>query len=256
VLLVGALFTAVETAHFGLALSALALVGGVVGSFTGTLMPLASASAAVGDTESCARQYLAGTRVALFLGLPLSVLLVMEGPQLVTVWLGAEVGRPAGQILEVLAAAQVFVISNSAGVPVALGIGLHRIAAAMAVLEGLSNVALSYGLALRWGVLGVAVGTLVPSALFHGLAWFLIIRRALSLSWRRYWSEALRPNIACLLCSFTLWGLLRLAGSPSVGWLFWRAAAFVVFYWMVGLYLCFPPEERTGLRAKIWGPSF
>ena len=58
---------------------------------------------------------------------------LLDGPELLSLWVGPAIGIPAGRLLRILALAHLPVIANGPGVQIALGKGLLRPAAAFSV---------------------------------------------------------------------------------------------------------------------------
>lgn len=190
-LLIAGALTAVAAAHFGLAANIMTMVFAVVGAFTGNLLPLASAHEASGSGDRARANYLLGTRIALFVALPPLVLFFVEGPLLLSAWLGPEVGMPAGDILRLLAVAYLPSLANAAGLPVALGMGSHRSVAVLMLSEGLLKVLLSLLWMPRLAVFGVGLATLTSSLIHQGFIWPTILCRRLQLRPVTLWADAL-----------------------------------------------------------------
>lgn len=192
-IVIATLLTAADVAHFGLAASVVVVVGGFVGAFTGSLTPRTAIASARNDMASVRALYVFGCRVTLYVGLPILASLSLFGPELLSAWVGPEVGQPAGQLLRVLALAHLPVLANAAGVTVAVGLGIQRQMALLTLAEGTSNVLLSIVLARRLGVLGVAIGTLLPALLFQGVVWPAVLWRYLGVRAGPYFAETARP---------------------------------------------------------------
>jgi len=195
-LLIAGNLTAVDAAHFGLAANMMVMVSALVGAFTGNLLPLASTYEASGSDERATANYLLGTRITLLLALPPLVLFFVEGPLLLSVWLGPDAGRPAGDILRLLAIAYLPSLANAAGLPVALGIGSHRSVAVLMLSEGLLKVLLSLLWMPRFAVFGVALATLTSSLIHHGFLWPRMLCRRLQIRPLTLWTDALLVPLA------------------------------------------------------------
>ncbi len=194
-IVIGAILTVADAAHFGLALNVIAMASAFVGAFTGNLMPLASVYRARGQTESLQTTYLWGTRVAATLALPQLIVLFVEGTSLLSRWVGPKVGTPAGEILQVLVLAYLPNLLNAAGMPLALGLGLERVGAALMVSEGVTKLGLSLLLVGAIGTKGVALATLASGLVHQGLLWPWALCRQLGLPLRSFWWRALGPLI-------------------------------------------------------------
>lgn len=191
--IIGATLNVGDVAHFGLAMNVLVLLSGVISAFSGTLMPVAAQLETGGHREITQRTYLAGTRVCLTLVLPAALGFQLAGPELLSVWVGPDFGNAAGSVLRILAIAFIPVIVNGPGFHMGIGMGLNRPIALYSMGEGILHLAISYVLAKRVGVVGVAVGTLVPAFIAQGLLVPALVRSHLGISARRYLRQALLP---------------------------------------------------------------
>lgn len=250
-ILIGLLFDPLGVAHFGIAATVVTVLPVVIGGFTGTLMPMVREDVARGESEAATRRYLAGTRLSIYMGLPLTVALLFEGPGVLTLWLGPEVGIPSGQLAQVLALAYVFVVANGAAPMVGLGIGMLRSAALLSVAEGLVNLGLSIALAGLLGLPGVAFGTVIACAVFHGLIWPFLLRRRLGIPLREYVQTAFRPHLAPLVAGLGALALTQVilsgdAAGPTLA----RAASMPGAYWITGFWSCFSSSERLSMRKQ------
>lgn len=235
-IVIATFLTAVDVVHFGLAANVLVVVGGLVSAFTGNLTPKSTVAWARGDLAAARGLYLFGSRIALYIGLPLLASLTLFGPTLLSAWVGPELGQPSGRILRVLALAHLAVLANAAGVTVAVGLGIQRQMAALTLAEGVCNVLLSIALARPLGLVGVALGTLLPSVLFHGVAWPALLRTRLGIGLGAYICHTARPVVLPLLALGTAAAALRFLGGQSHASAFLATAAGMAAFWATGAF--------------------
>ena len=215
---IGTYLTSSDVAHLGISLSVLTVLSGAVGAFTGTLMPAASEFQARGELQKTQDAYLIGTRVSALIACPAVAFLVFWGPQLLTAWVGQELARPAGPLLRILAIAHLVMMINAASIPIALGLGRHRRAALLTFCEGIANIFLSCFLVTRLGTRGVALGTLIPAVIVHGLLYPRFMCSVLNLSGYRFLREtvmASSPWIVTLVCAMALLKWYECAQTPG-----------------------------------------
>jgi len=222
------------------------IVSGVVGAFSGNLMPLAAELETGGRPAETQNTYLWSTRICATLTAPAVLVFLLAGPDLLALWVGPDFGLAAGAILQILAVAHFAVIVDGPGLHMGVGVGLNRTFASLLLGEGVLNIALSYLLVRRMGVLGVAIGTLVPSLVFHAVVLPLVMRRRLGISTGRYLSRAVAPALwplgPTVLVGLAIYPLLRpMAGPRTVVW----AVAMAVTYGLVALIAL-----RRGIRGS------
>ncbi|MBI4371682.1 MAG: oligosaccharide flippase family protein [Elusimicrobia bacterium] len=195
-----------------------------------------------GDREGLRRLYLRATRVLFGLVLPILVLLFCLIPQFLSIWLGGEFGDrsvwPARLLILAQAAGLLSNLPNTTafarGRPWSIPVLTWSQAAASSLAWAL--------LAPRWGLLGIAWGTLLaqslPALVFA--AWAQ--RRVLDLPPSRFLREGLfAPALASLLLLAAVFPLhawagtwTRLIGVSAAGLVFYAAA-----FWRLA-----PPLDR------------
>lgn len=251
-LVIGAILSASDVAFFGLAANVLLVLSGLVAGFTGTLMPLASEAEARNDTSQTARHYLVATRVALLIAMPGLLVAIAAGPALMTAWLGAPFGEPSGHLLRILAFAHIALVANSAALPIALGMGLHRPASVLLAVEGVLNLGLSIVLARPLGVGGVALGTALPSLLVQGMVWPVIMCRAFGIRPSRYVREALAPHLGCIAAAACAAALAHVIWRPaSTFGSIITASLIPPVYWAVSAFTCFSADIRARWATRL-----
>ncbi len=132
--------------------------------FMKVLMPLASQLHAENDRQRLRALYLASTRLTLAVFMPLALGLTILARPFITVW----VGEPYGQydyLVLILIVASFLVTSQWPAGAILVGMGRHRILALTSLGAAIVNLGLSLALVHRFGLIGVALGTLVPTTI-------------------------------------------------------------------------------------------
>lgn len=212
----GRLLSPGEVAQLGLGLSVTAMISGVIGAFAQSFMPVASSLQAGGAPERLRSAYLLGTRWCLLLSLPCLALALGWGPDLLEVWVGRELGAPAGSLLGLLLLAQLPTLANSVGFQIGLGIGLHRHAALLSLAEGIVKVIVAATLAARFGTSGIVLGSLVASMACNGFAWPALLRVKLDVTIGDTIRVAVLPALWPMLASLAVGSLAGLILSSRV----------------------------------------
>jgi O-antigen/teichoic acid export membrane protein len=193
---------------------------------------------------------LEGTRLSLATVAPIAVVLVVLAEPLVLGWVGpAMLG--AVPVLQILAFAVTLRVANATGTTLLKGSGRIRFLALVNLGTGVVNVILSALLITRYGLVGVAVGTLIPiaaSAIFiifpaacHRVQ--LPIARALRHAvWPAAW-----PAVAV---GFAL-ALVHRATGATLGLALVEAAAAGLLYAALFI-LAVGRRDRAIYTARIW----
>ena len=218
----------------------------VTSGISRVLTPLVSAVEARGETAAIARSLLVGARSTTILVLPVAVTFMIRGSTFIRLWMGAEYASLSGQVLGVLA---VFLACH-AGYEVMtasmMGINRHRGLIPVFVADAACNVLLSVLLVPRLGIVGSALGTLIPQlimTLFVG-PWY--VRRELGIPLRTFWLNThVRPVVAVLPFAGVSFFFEQWWPSPNLLVYFGQIALTLPFAalgaWLVGL----STEERN-----------
>jgi O-antigen/teichoic acid export membrane protein len=232
---------------FALANRIVDLAKSVLRSATTTLTPAVSAREATGDLAAVRAFFLHGTRLVLYLVLPIQAGLYLLGKPFLAVWLkGPEYAEASGPTLWILASTLSLTIAQSVASRVLYGMGRIRLFARVALLEGLTNLLLSLAMVGPLGIEGVAWGTAIPHA---GFCLFAIAHasRLLGVGARAYLRAWAAPLAATAVLT-GLWGLHLWSRAPE-SW----AALIVVGLVGVVPYACVVAglESRSQMRALL-----
>jgi O-antigen/teichoic acid export membrane protein len=156
------------------------------------------------DSDASARQamlqqiLLQGTRLSLAMVVPISAALILLADPLLRAWLGSRATPSilgAAPVIQILAVAVAVRVGNATGNTVLKGAGRHRMLALVNLGTGVVNIALSVLLVREYGLVGVAVGTLIPIALSAVFILYPAACRRVGLPLRRAAIESIFPAI-------------------------------------------------------------
>jgi O-antigen/teichoic acid export membrane protein len=126
-----------------------------------------------------------GQILALALGLPLLV----TGGDFVQLWMGAEF-VDCGSVLLILTIPFFAVLPAQGFISLLFAIDRHALYARLSVVEAVTNLVLSIVLAWMYGIVGVALGTLIPGVVFRGILLPLLSIRFVGISPAEYFRDA------------------------------------------------------------------
>jgi O-antigen/teichoic acid export membrane protein len=132
--------------------------------FMKVLMPLASQLHAENDRLRLRALYLTSTRLTLAVFMPLALGVSILAQPFITVWVGAIYAR-YDYLVWILTAASFMVTSQWPAGAILLGMGRHRILAFVTLGSAFVNLGLSLALVHPLGLIGVALGTLIPATI-------------------------------------------------------------------------------------------
>ena len=166
--------------------------------------PIATELDATGDQNGLKRLYLISSKF-MFLGSILcgSIAIRWAG-DFFRLWLGARYAEPVGYpsvatLFYLLMLGSIVSVTQRIGYQVLVGIRKVRLLAGLCAIEGISNLLMSIVLVHKYGLVGIALGTLIPAVICHGLLQPFFVCRSLGISLKAYCREVLlRPIVVSL----------------------------------------------------------
>jgi O-antigen/teichoic acid export membrane protein len=196
-LVVGAFVSASAVTFYSIGNSLCRYTQQLVAAMTATFTPAASTYDAAGEKSSLRALYYNGTRATMAVSLPVLVTLIFRGDNFIGVWMGPQYSRTSGTVLAILATALLFSLPNTPASSIAFGVEKHKRVAMWAVGEAIANLTLSVGLALIFGLYGVAIGTLVPSLAVNLILWPRYVSHLVGISYREVFIKVWGPVFLC-----------------------------------------------------------
>ncbi len=163
----------------------------------GVLFPTIVDSDASDQRRTLQQILLQGTRLSLVMVVPLATALFVLADPLVHAWLGDQASSVAGciPVIQVLAVAVVIRVGCATGNTVLKGAGEHRLLAWVNLGTGGVNVLISVLVIRKFGLVGIAWGTLIPLALSSAFILFPAACRRVGLPLGRACAEAIVPAV-------------------------------------------------------------
>lgn len=198
-LVIATLLPVLQVTFFAIAVSLIEYARQLVIGISHLIAPQVSALEGSGRAAEAAEAALTGARFATLISLTLLVTYIFRGASFIGLWMGPEFASACGSVLVILACARWCSASFHVTSSALVGLGLHRGLIPAAVLEALTNLALSVWLAGHYGIVGVALGTLIPRiVLTVGFApWYMRYVADVPIS-RYLYQTILRPSLAII----------------------------------------------------------
>jgi O-antigen/teichoic acid export membrane protein len=111
--------------------------------------------------------------------------------------MGPQYSRQSGIVLAILATSLMFSLPNYTAGSIAFGIEKHKTIAWWSIGEGIANLSLSIVLARRFGIYGVAIGTLIPSLVVQLIMWPIYVSRLVDFTWLQVFLQVWGPVFLC-----------------------------------------------------------
>jgi len=171
------------------------------------LLPYVTQLHAREEHERLASTFVMGSRYLSLLLMPGILLVLLFAPQLIQLWIGAGLGLSATAARLLLASLLIWPLVM-VGDTIILGRGQIRRWAPVALCVGVLNVALSFILVHPFGIIGVALGTLIAGVVEAPLQLRLTLKLA-AVSLRDWTCRAALPNLPALALTIAAWWALQ-----------------------------------------------
>jgi O-antigen/teichoic acid export membrane protein len=215
------------------------------------LLPMASETHAQEETEELRSLYIVGTRVTLAILLPITAGLVILAKPFLAAWVGVEYAAYSYLII-ILAVASLIDTSTWPAGLILQGIARHSPLAAMTIASGIANFILSFLLVNRLGLLGVALGSLIPTTVVCLGLVTPYAMRVMGTSAREMSARVLWPTLCPVIpMTIILFALREVLHPTSVILILIVGAAGAAVY--LGVYLLMGANEfeRAALRHVV-----
>ncbi|HUO35800.1 MAG TPA: oligosaccharide flippase family protein [Candidatus Acidoferrum sp.] len=175
----------------------------------GLLPPWFSQMLGSGNEDGMRRLVSLSTRIAAALSTIIACSFIFYGRAFIEEWMGARYVDAYWPAL-ILMLALYCDLAQQPSVSYLLGVSKHRYLAIQTLLEGVANLVLSIYWARSYGMIGVAMGTLVPMFVAKVLLQPPYVCRSAGISLLKYYVKDLGAGIlAPAICAITFWTFLR-----------------------------------------------
>ena len=157
------------------------IVQRITNQFNNVLFPVVVDSSTVQQTARLQNILLQGTRLSLSMVVPLATVLGLLARPVVITWVGPDFA-PSVNVLYVLCIVVTLRVGSATSAVILKGSGQHRLLAIANITIALCNLAASIMLVQRFGLIGVAFGTLLPLLVIPTLVLFPAACRSVGIS--------------------------------------------------------------------------
>ncbi len=251
-IVIGLFLTVESVTYYSAAWKLYMLLYSISTTLVQAVWPVAAGFHATGDTAGLQRLWLRMTKYTAALTWPLALSLGLAANPLLRFWLGETYAAHYAVVL-VLVASFVVTAHNHATFSV-LG-AMRRVAPLVqrySAPQAVLNLVLSLWLVRPLGILGVALGTLLPVlGMQYALSSFVL--REMGLGWPDVWRGIVRPTALPALAAFLPSVILYVVIGPASAWLLPAAAASSVSY-LALFWRRLPPAERHDFVSHLPAP--
>jgi O-antigen/teichoic acid export membrane protein len=252
IVLVGALLPMLMVTYFSISESLAEYTRQFLSGITHTLMPAVSSLEGAGRFDGVTRVLMDGTRYAHLVILPIIATFMLRGDSFISLWMGAEYGKPSGQILMVMSVTLWAVIGHQICTTTMIGIGKQRGLLPIFGFEAAVSIVLSIVLIQEIGAIGAAFGVMIARLVVSFGLDVAYARRILRISVTEYYVDSIgRPVVAILPFAGASYAIERTWPAGNLGLFFLQVAVAIPIAilgsWIFGL----KRDERTRLFGAL-----
>ena len=251
-LVVAAFLGVAAVTHYNIAGSMAQYFISLMIAVTGTLGPLFSRLDGTGDRVHTAQVFQFSTKIAVAIATSVGFGILALGRPFIARWMGLSY-LDAYPAMVILILGATVALGQTPSLQLLYGISRHGLFAVFNSVEGVANLVLSIVLVRHWGMLGVALGTMIPMALTKIFVqpWYLC--RIMHFDLGKYYALLARSLFATLLALLLPGALIfRFAAADYKVMLALIAVSMLLFV-PVAFALLFTAPERESLRNALSG---
>jgi O-antigen/teichoic acid export membrane protein len=217
---------------------------------SGNLFPVVTDMAALGETARLREVFLQGTRISYAMVIPVATILALVADHLVLSWVGQGFSESVN-VIWILAAAVIIRVGNSTATTILKGAGEHSFLTKSYVAVAVTNLSLSIALGWSLGLIGIALGTLVPLAIVSIFLLFPRACRRVEISQIDAFRHGIWPSIWPIIPVVAVIVIVRNYLEPSLINVAFQAVGGGLLYMIVFLWLAISRTERDWYVRKI-----
>lgn len=195
-------------------------------------------------------------KLATLASTPVAITFLLRGESFINLWMGSSYGALSGEVLRILAVVVWADASRSVIIASLTGMAQQRAVIPGIVIEAAINLALSLALVHSLGIVGVALGTLIPNIVV-GLTYLpQRLSKATGVSVRQYYVKVvLLPLVTCLPFAVATYLVERLAPATNLFGFFFQVALVLPLVPAAAWFLCLSDHEKERVKyaaGSMW----
>ena len=240
--------------HYRIGSTLTQFFGGMMEALVGSFPAVFSRQDGAANYEGLKKTYFFVTKLTICIASFVGFGLIAWGKPFIRVWMGPAY-LDAYPVLVVLTVSSILALSQIPAPQLLYGLAKHKYTALANSLEAIANLALSIILAKPYGMIGVALGTLIPMVLFKLFIQPVYVCRVANIPYVEY-IQRFAKTVAAVAGALVIPLILSLKfAAPSYKVLFSIGILSTILY-VVPLWLFeFTQAETTMLTRAVW-PRF
>jgi O-antigen/teichoic acid export membrane protein len=226
------------------------IVQRITDQLNGALFPVVVDTSTVERVDKLQKILIQGTRLSLAMVVPMATVLGLTARPLVNLWVGPNF-EGSINVIYILSIVVALRVGNATSTVILKGAGLHKILALSNLGMAISNLVLSVVLVRWYGLVGVAIGTLIPMVVFSMFVVFPAACRRVELSRWAVIRHSVWPAAwpAIVMAGFII--LARKQGGASWSWMVVQTLLAAGIYAVLFLLFAINRNERDWYFNKV-----
>ncbi|HEX2269535.1 MAG TPA: oligosaccharide flippase family protein [Pyrinomonadaceae bacterium] len=249
-IVIGAVMGTAAVAVWAVAQRLIEIVQRITDQLNAVLFPVVVDSSTVERVDKLQKILIQGMRLSLAMVVPIATVLGLTARPVVMVWVGPNF-EGAVNVIYILCIVVAVRVGNATSTVILKGAGLHKVLALSNFSMAVSNLVLSVLLVRWYGLIGVAIGTLIPIVVFSMFVVFPAACKRVELSRLTVLRESIWPATwpALVMAVFIL--LARPYSDGSWRWLVGQAILAALIYTALFLRFAISRTERDWYFNKV-----
>ena len=249
-IVIGAFMGTAAVAVWAVAQRLIEIVQRITDQLNAVLFPVVVDSSTVERVDKLQKILIQGTRLSLAMVVPLATVLGLTARPLVMLWVGRDF-EGSVNVIYILSIVVALRVGNATSTVILKGAGRHKTLAMSNLGMAISNLVLSVLLVRWYGLIGVAIGTLIPMVVFSMFVVFPAACLRVELSRKKLFRQSIWPAAwpALVMAGFIL--LARHYSDGSWSWMVVQAVLAAGIYAALFLRFAISREERDWYFNKL-----
>jgi O-antigen/teichoic acid export membrane protein len=249
--IIGAFLPIEAVTFFVIAASLCLYAKQVVLSLSYLMTPRVSALTSMGS-DRVGGEALAVAGIATLIAAPMAVTFIIRGESFINLWMGSAYGPASGEVLRILAGVVWLEAAGSVVVHTLMGMGKQPLLIPGVAVETACKIALSVALVRPFGIMGVALGTLIPSVLMNVGYIPRCLSKASGVPVALFYRKALLlPTVACVPFALASAALERYVPATNLAIFFAQVILILPLVPVVAWFLCLTAAEKSQVRLEL-----
>jgi O-antigen/teichoic acid export membrane protein len=248
---IGAFLPIEAVTFFVIAGSLCVYAKGMPKSLSFLMTPRVSVLTSIGS-DRVGEEIRAVAKMATLVSAPVALTFLLRGESFITLWMGPAYGPLSGEVLRILAIVVWLDASRSVAIHSLTGMAKQRAIIPGVVIEAACNLALSIVLVQRLGIVGVALGTLIPNMVVSlGYIPRRLAREARVPVGAYYRDAVFLPALACLPFGLATAMVERFMPAANLAMFFLQSIVILPLVPAAAWFLCLSSAEKEHVKSEM-----